>query len=110
MPYFTVPTNDPVVRRSAVTDMAHFGEKVAKLQDLRARLGKTGSFDLSVAPPFRPKEMTRANAQRFLDEVAELAALGVNWIWTSLPATNREEYCDFVAWFGEEVVATYRAK
>ena len=30
VPYFTVPTNDPVIRRSAVTDMAHFGEKVLR--------------------------------------------------------------------------------
>jgi probable F420-dependent oxidoreductase len=110
VPYFTVPTNDPVVRRSAVTDMAHFGEKVAMLQDLRAGMGKTGPFDLSVAPPFRPKEMTRAAAQRFLGEVAELEAHGVNWIWTSLPASSQEQYCDFVAWFGEEVISTYRAK
>ncbi|MEO6716332.1 MAG: TIGR03619 family F420-dependent LLM class oxidoreductase [Novosphingobium sp.] len=110
VPYFTVPTNDPVVRRSAVTDMAHFGEKVARLHELRAAMGKSGPFDLSVAPPFRPKEMTKAAAQRFLGEVAELEAHGVNWIWTSLPATSQEEYSDFVAWFGEDVVGAYRAK
>ncbi len=108
VPYFTVPTNDAVVRRSAVTDMPHFGEKVARLQELRGAMGRTGPFDLSVAPPFRPKEMTRANAEKFLGEVAELEAHGVNWIWTSLPAASLEEYCEFVAWFGEEVVGVYR--
>ena len=63
-------------QRSGVTDMAHFGEKVAKLQELRAGMGKSGPFDLSVAPPFRPKEMTKAAAERFLGEVAELEATG----------------------------------
>ena len=108
VPYFTVPTNDPAIRNSAVTDMAHFGEKVARLRELRAEMGKTGPFDLSVAPPFRPREMTKANAEKFLGEVAELEAHGVNWIWTALPAANPEQYCEFVAWFGEEVVGVYR--
>ncbi len=108
VPYFTVPTNDPVIRRSAVTDMPHFGEKVARLQELRAKSGRTGPFDLSVAPPFRPKEMTREAAQRFLGEVAELEAHGVNWIWTSLPAGSLGQYSEMVGWFGEEVVAVHR--
>lgn len=107
-PYFTVPTNDPAIRRAAVTDMAHFAEKAARLKDLRAEMGKTGPFDMSVAPPFRPKEMTRAAAQQFLGEMAELEAHGVNWIWTSLPSASPEQYCDFVAWFGEEVVGAWR--
>ncbi len=108
VPYFSVPTNDPQVRRSAVTDMAHFGEKVARLREMREQFGRTGPFDLAIAPPYRPKEISKANAERFLGEVAELEAYGVNWLWTTLPATSLEEYCDFVAWFGEEVVGVYR--
>lgn len=107
VPYFAVPTNDPVVRRSAVVSMDHFGEKVARLHDLRAGMGRTGPFDLSVAPPFRPQEAGPANARRFLDEVAELQAHGVNWIWTSLPAPSLEAYLDMVAWFGEDIVALH---
>lgn len=108
VPYFTVPTNSPDVRRSAVVSMDHFGEKVARLRERRHELGRSGAFDLSVAPPFRPKEATRANAEKFLDEVAQLEAHGVNWIWTSLPAHDFDEYLAFVAWFGEEVVGAYR--
>ncbi len=108
VPYFTVPTNDPEIRRSAVTDMAHFGEKLARLRELRAKYGRTGPFDLAIAPPFRPKETTRAAAEQFLGEVAELEAHGVNWIWTSLPSADIGQYCDFVAWFGEEVVSACR--
>jgi probable F420-dependent oxidoreductase len=107
VPYFTVPTNSPDVRRSAVVDMDHFGEKLAKLRERRAELGRTGPFDISVAPPFRPKEASGANARRFLDEVAQLARHGVNWAWTSVPARSLEEYLDIVRWFGEEVVAGY---
>lgn len=107
VPYFTVPTNSPDVRRSAVVDMDHFGEKLARLSERREELGRTGPFDLSVAPPFRPKEASSANARRFLGEVEQLAGHGVNWIWTSLPAPSLEEYLDFVRWFGEEVVQAW---
>lgn len=107
-PYFGVPTNDPTVRKSAVVSMEHFAEKAARLRELRHRLGRTGGFDLAVAPPFRPQEASRSNAGRFLDEVRQLAGHGVNWIWTSLPAPSLEGYLDLVAWFGEEIIAPLR--
>jgi len=107
VPYFTVPTNSPDVRKSAVVDMDHFGEKLGRLRERRAKLGRSTSFDLSVAPPFRPKEASSANARKFLDEVSQLAEHGVNWIWTSIPAPSLEEYYDMVRWFGEEVVGEW---
>lgn len=107
VPYFTVPTNSPEVRKSAVVDMDHFGEKLAKLRARRDELGRSGPFDLAVAPPFRPKEASGANAHRFLDEVHQLAEHGVNWIWTSVPAASLEEYCDIVRWFGQDVVGAW---
>jgi alkanesulfonate monooxygenase SsuD/methylene tetrahydromethanopterin reductase-like flavin-dependent oxidoreductase (luciferase family) len=108
VPYFTVPTNDPEVRRSAVVSLDHFAEKAAKLRELREQAGRAGPFDLAVAPPYRPQESSRENAERFLGEVHELAAHGVNWIWTSVPARSLESYLDIVRWFGEDVVAAYR--
>lgn len=107
-PYFSVPTNDPVVRKSAVVSMEHFAEKAARLRELREQHGRSGHLDLSVAPPFRPQEASAANARRFLDEVGELSRHGVNWIWTAVPARSLEAYLDLVAWFGEEVVAAWR--
>ena len=107
VPYFSVPTNDPVVRRSAVVDMEHFGEKARKLRDLREEHGQTGPFDLSVAPPFRPQQPSRENAQRFLEEVDQLAGHGVNFIWTSVPSPSLEAYLDIVAWFGEDIIGEY---
>lgn len=108
VPYFTVPTADPEVRRSAVVSMEHFGEKVARLRELRAERGRENPFDMSVAPPFRPQELTRANAQRFLGEVEELRDHGVNWIWTSMPAPNVDAFVETVAWYGEDVIGEYR--
>ncbi len=110
VPYFVVPTNDPTVRKSAVVSMDHFAEKIERLRKLRHEAGRTGPFDLSVAPPFRPKEATRASAERFREEVHQLADLGVNWIWTSFPRMSLQAYLDFVAWFGEEVIAKVGAQ
>ena len=107
VPYFLMPTNDPTIRKSAVVSMDHFGEKVARLHELRDGMGRTAPFDLSVCPPFRPQTPTAENARRFLDEVAELEAHGVNWIWASLPAPSLEAYLDMVAWFGSEIIAVH---
>jgi hypothetical protein len=87
--------------------MEHFGEKAARLRERRAELGRTGPFDLAVAPPFRPQAASRVNAERFLDEVHELARHGVDWIWTSVPARSLEAYLDIVQWLGEEVIGVY---
>lgn len=106
-PYFIMETNDQTVRKSAVVSMAHFGEKVARLHELRNELGRTDPFDLSVAPPFRPQVADRASAQRYLDEVGQLAEHGVNWVWSPLPAPSLEAYLDFVSWFGEEIIAPF---
>ena len=106
LPYFAVPTNDPIVRASAVVSLDHFGQKVSRLGELREQFGNTGPFDLVVSPPSRPGEMTRESAQRFLEEVNALASHGVNWIWTSLPSHDLEHYLEQVAWFGEEIINT----
>jgi probable F420-dependent oxidoreductase len=106
-PYFTVPTNDPEVMKSAVVSLDHFSEKARRLKELRDEFGRTGPFDLAVAPPFRPKEATRSAADRFIEEVERLIEDGANWIWTSLPAPSMEGYLDFVRWFGEDIVARF---
>jgi len=106
-PYFTVPTNDPEVMKSAVVSLDHFSQKAKRLSELREEFGRTGPFDLAVAPPFRPKDARHDSAERFIEEVEYLAQDGVNWIWTSLPAPSLEGYLDFVRWFGEEVVAKF---
>jgi probable F420-dependent oxidoreductase len=106
-PYFVMPTNDPTVRKSALVSIDHFAEKLIILRELRERFGRTGPYDLAVAPPFRPQVADRASAQRYLDEVGQLAEHGVNWIWSPLPAPNLEAYLDFVAWYGEEIITPF---
>ena len=107
-PYFSVPTSDPVVRKSAVVSAEHFGEKVTALRAMRAQMGRSQPFDVAVAPLFRPRTPDRASATRFLDEMHELVSRGASWIWTSLPGASLEAYVDIVSWFGEEIISAYR--
>lgn len=100
-PYFSVPTSDETIMRSAVVSMGHFGEKVRRLGALRADAGRDGPFDIAVSPPFRPAEMNDGNARRFQDEVGEAQRLGATWIWTSLPTRSLEHYLELVQWYGE---------
>lgn len=100
-PYFSVPTADETVMRSAVVSMDHFGEKVRRLRDLRADAGRDGPFDIAVSPPFRPREMSESNARRFQDEAGELQRMGATWMWTSLPTRSLDHYFELVQWYGE---------
>ena len=100
-PYFSVPTSDETVMRSAVVSMDHFGEKVRRLHDLRADAGREGPFDIAVSPPFRPGDMSESNARRFQDEAGELQRRGATWIWTSLPTRSLDHYLELVQWYGD---------
>lgn len=107
IPYFTVPTNDPVVMRSALVSMEQFRDRTAHIRERRLQLGKTGPFDIAPGSPFRPQTTTRSDAERFLDTTRQLEACGANWVWTNLPAPSRAGFIENVAWFGEEVVAAF---
>jgi probable F420-dependent oxidoreductase len=109
MPHFIVPTNDPTVKRSSIVSLAHFAEKAKQLRELRDKLGKSAAFDFAVRPPFRFQTTTRSDADQFLQEVSELESYGVNWIWTRVPAPSRAAYLENVAWFGEEIIASFKA-
>jgi probable F420-dependent oxidoreductase len=104
MPHFSHATNDPIVKASSVVSMEHFGEKVARLKELRAKMGKTPECDLSVGAPYRPKTTTQKDVDIFLENTVKLQSYGVNYQWTTLPAASESQFLEAVAWFGEEVI------
>jgi len=104
-PFFALPTNDPNVEASSVTSIDQLRDKYARCQDLRAKLGKTGLFDLNIGVPVKLKPGDNATARAYLDKMAELAAVGVSWATVTLPGKTKAHFLDNLAWFGEEVVA-----
>lgn len=110
MPYFSVPTNDPIVKKSSVVSMEHFAEKAARLRRLREQSQRTGPFDLAVRPAVGIRTSSREDAEKFMEASRQLEAHGVNWIWTPIRAPSRAAYLETVAWFGDEVIAAFNGK
>jgi probable F420-dependent oxidoreductase len=104
-PFFTAPNLSANNQASAIQSIDQLAEKIAVLQDLRAKQGKTGLFDISIGAQARIKEHTRAEADRYLEAVGKLAKVGVNWTSFDLPHASRAGYLEAVQWFGEEVIA-----
>jgi probable F420-dependent oxidoreductase len=108
IPHFSVPTNDPVVMQSSMVSLDQFAANCARIQELRAKFGRSGPFDVAPGAPFRPKTTTPSDAERFVEQAHELKARGATWLWTPLPAPSRAAYLENVAWYGEEVIARAR--
>jgi probable F420-dependent oxidoreductase len=110
LPHFVGPTQDEVVRRSSVVSMDHFSEKIARLKELRAELGRTGPFDIAPGSPFRPKSTTPADAEKLLGEAHELAERGTTFMWTTLPAPSVEGFKESLAWYGQEIIGKFKGR
>jgi probable F420-dependent oxidoreductase len=103
-PFFTAPNLSANNQASAIQSVEQLAEKIKVLQDRRARLGKGGPFDVCIGPRVRIRSQERAEADRYLEAVGELAEVGVTWVGADLPHPSRQAYVEAVQWFGEEVV------
>jgi probable F420-dependent oxidoreductase len=110
IPHFGVPTNDPVLKASSIVSMEHLAEKFSRLKDMRAKLGKSGPFDLAIGGPFRPQKPDRENADKFIEQTRQHAACGATMVWTKFPATSKAAFLEMVAWFGEEIIPAINSK
>jgi probable F420-dependent oxidoreductase len=104
-PFFSRPTQTKVNRETGIQSVAHLGEKIKVLHERRAKLGKTGPFDVAIDPNRRSTANTGDEADRFLEVVGELAAVGVNWVVVDPRHHDRAAWLEHVQWFGEEVIA-----
>jgi probable F420-dependent oxidoreductase len=104
-PFFGAPNMTAINRETAIQSVEHLREKIERLNELRAQLGKTGPFDIAIGPRLRPKENSRAEADRFIEALGELAAAGVNWATVDPRHPSRAAWIENVQWFGEEVIA-----
>lgn len=89
-----------------LTTIAELGDKIAFARGLCAEMGRTRPFDVCMVP----FDMTlysgvRLNAQAIIDQLEELASVGVTWSAVSLPGESRAHYIENVLWFGAEVIA-----
>jgi len=104
-PFFAAPTMSKLNRDSGIQSLDHLGEKVALLKDERARLGRTGPFDICIGARSRIGFRKPGGADLLLEEATELAEAGVDWMFVHPPERSRGEWIENIAWFGEEIVA-----
>ncbi len=104
-PFYAAPGMSKINRESGIQSIDHLRELVARLQDKRAALGRTGAFDIVLGPKMRIKEGNAATAERFLNEIGELQSAGVNWATVNIAFASRAAYVELADWFGREVVA-----
>ena len=86
--------------------LAALARKIGYLRSHADRIGRTRPIDICFTPfghgmnsrqPLEP--------ERFLEQVAALEALGVNYLAIGMYANSRAHYCEWVDWFGSEVMA-----
>ncbi len=104
-PFFAAPGMTKVNQASGIHSAAQLGENIDKLQEMRAKLNKTGPFDIVIGTQIKPDYASRSSADKYLEDLAELADLGVTWTMTEPPHPSRQAYLDNVQWFKEEIIA-----
>lgn len=104
-PFYATPGMSQINQDSGIRSMEHLRELIARLQDKRASLGRTGPFDIVLGPRMRIKRPDRESAECFRAALDELAAAGVNWATINFAHPSRAAYVELVDWFGTEVIA-----
>ena len=107
-PIFTLPTDDVNLQVSGISSVADLKQKVAWLHQLREEKGKSGHFDIVISGKDEFGSRTASDADRYCAFVDELIDAGATCIVTRPLAGSPAEFCDHVAWFGEEVIARYQ--
>ena len=104
--------NAAMGQRAGTDAMAEVGDlkrKIERLSGLLADGGRTGPFDICIGPRTPLKACNREEADRLVEQLAELAELGVTWTFCGVPHPSRAEFLENVRWFGEEVVPRVHA-
>lgn len=88
-----------------VSSLGDLREKILKVHEARAALGRSGPFDICINPLEPLGGNTKADAERFLEGAASLAEIGVTWIFTGVAHPSVAGFKENVDWFGEAVIA-----
>ena len=98
--------------RAGTDEMTTLEDLKAKLDKLRGFLdgaGRTRPFDVNISPPKGMQALTTSEANRYAEDVAKLAEMGVNWTSCGVPQPSRQAFLDNIQWVGEEVLPKLHA-
>jgi probable F420-dependent oxidoreductase len=104
-PFFAAPTMSKSNQESGIHSVAQLHDKIERLHELRANLGKSGEFDIAIGVQEKLEFGSTESADRYLKGLSELARVGVNWIMVEPPHPSRSAYLENVQWFGEAIIS-----
>jgi probable F420-dependent oxidoreductase len=104
-PFYAAPGMSKINEAAAIHSVDQLREGIERIHDLRAKMGRTGAFDVVIGPRMQIRDRSRETADRFIEKAGELAKAGVTWSTANLGHESRAAYLENVQWFGEEVVA-----
>lgn len=107
-PFFAAPTMTAANQESGIHTVEQLGENITRVHEMRASNGLTGPFDVTIGARAKLNMGDRESAARYIDAVAEIAAVGVTWAMVELPHPSRQGFIENVQWFGEEILAKLR--
>jgi probable F420-dependent oxidoreductase len=107
-PVFSSPKMSQLNKDSGITSVEDLADKVARVRTRRAELGRSGPFDICIGSRVQPEALTRAEADRQLEELAALAGAGVDWVMLSPRHESRAAWSEQAHWYGQEVMARAR--
>ena len=96
MPFGTPSGLGRAVRTAEIGSAADLGRRLAKLDLLCEQHGRTGRPTICFSPI-----STVEDGSRFDEEIAELGALGVDWVSVTMPCGSRAQWSEAVASIGE---------
>jgi probable F420-dependent oxidoreductase len=108
-PMFASPALGERAKTDAITSIDDLKRKITRLSELLAQAGRTRAFDICIGPQVGLKDHSRAEADRLVEHLSELAELGVTWTYFGVPQANRATYIENVQWLGAEVLPKVHA-
>jgi probable F420-dependent oxidoreductase len=92
-----------------VSSLDDLRDKIARVHEARAAQGRAGDFDICINPLEPLRSNGKDDVERFLEGLAQLAAVGVTWVFTGVAHPSLKGFEENVAAFGEQVIARSRS-
>ena len=107
---FPVPARiAPRIRTAALESLDDLRSAITYAREHAATVGRSEPLDVCFVPfGMEPFAWREPDPERFLENVAELEAIGVTWLAIPIECESRAEYCDRVSAFGEKILARLR--
>jgi probable F420-dependent oxidoreductase len=93
-----------------VNSLDDLRDKILRLHEARAAEGRTGAFDICINP-FEPLGSdSDEDVERFCEHVAQLAEVGITWIFAGVAHPSLAGFEENAARFGEQVIARCKSR